>query len=657
MPIEMNCPSCASRFRFAAEHAGKSARCQKCGVSFIIAAPPAEEVVLTPELVAGPPVAPTALTAVPPKAPVPPIEAVDDPKPGKRASKPPRLSDEDDVRRPRRDRPCKPAPSSAPWIVAAFVGFVVFVGVAASCAVFALRRADDRMVEVPPIDIRQEEPPRWDDQKIDPGLDPGLDPGPGPKNWPPEMKKEEPKRAPQELPIAVAFTEGKFETNVAFNAEQQPDQPRLSKEYRFNAKADTAYWIIAPETTRAELRAVGPDGPVGRRDDQFGGGKQIVFLAAKAATHSVFVECFRFDAQPFKLTIKEMNGSEPLPNHLKLVSDNKDLPTLAKAIKLNVYDKQFTSAAFSPDNKIFWIAHNDATLSRWENPGFERKGAYKAPGLRLYALCIDGQGRLYAQKGKSDRLPVSIVNREIGDIDVYENLDPTSEAAALPAPARRIPLAGIVKRMLHSSDGRWIYGLDTHNRRLFRIDTEKREIDREVKNISTSTKSFCLTPDGKKIYCCSETNRIDIVDVAEFKLTRSVAIDKGQPVDIGATNEGIVFLAGSPSGQPFGGGGNAYLVDLTGQPAERAVAMAFDMRVGNGTVGSSFVCMLPDQRAVFISGDRAVVAVDIPARPALFHLNVRERFREDYFVPGQMVLSPDGRTLLYDTGTILSVSR
>ena len=72
-----------------------------------------------------------------------------------------------------------------------------------------------------------------------------------------------------------------------------------------------------------------------------------------------------------------------------------------------------------------------------------------------------------------------------------------------------------------------------------------------------------------------------------------------------ATNEGIVFLAGSPSGQDFEARGNAYVVDLTGNPADRAVAMAFDMRVGNGTVGSSFVCMLPDQRAVFISGDRA----------------------------------------------------
>jgi hypothetical protein len=274
------------------------------------------------------------------------------------------------------------------------------------------------------------------------------------------------------------------------------------------------------------------------------------------------------------------------------------------------------------------------------------------PGVHLFALCVDNRGRLYAQSEftRPER-------RNLGDIEVYEKLNPANDTGVLPGADKLIPLNGIVKRMLHSTDGRWVYALDTHNRKLVRIDTQKGAIDKEVKDISTSTRSFCLTPDGKKIYCCSETNRIDIIDPGEFKLIRSVSLDRSQPVDIGATNEGIVFLAGSPTTEPFDSRGNAYVVDLTGKPAERAVAIPFDMRVGNGTVGSSFVCMLPDQRGVFIAGDRAVVAVNIPARPALFQLQVRERFREQYFTPGQIVLSPDGRTLLYDTGAILSVSR
>lgn len=474
------------------------------------------------------------------------------------------------------------------------------------------------------------------------------------------MKKEEPKKAaPKAPPVEVSFKDGKFETSVQFDLAEQPqDNQRLSKEYRFEAKADTVYWVSAPAATRAELRVAGPDGDLGRAEDRFRD-KEMAFLAPKAGPCTVFVSCFRFDAQPFQLAIKEMDGREPLPNHLKIARAGgaEALPTLAKAITLNVYDKQFTSAAFAPNGKLFWIAHGDSTLSRWENPGFERKGGYKTTGQRLFAMCVDGKGRLYAQQSKGDRGPVSISQRGIGDIVVYEGLDPQNDTATLPPPTKRIPLGGIVQRLLHSADGRWIYGLDTHNRRLFRIDTDKGEIDREVKNISTSTKSFCLTPNGKTIYCCSETNRLDIVDAAEFKLVRSVTLDKGQPVDVGATNEGVVFLAGRPSGHSFQGGGNAYVVDLTGKPADSAVAMPYDMGVGNGTVGSSFVCLLPDQRAVFVSGDRAIIAVDIPARPALFRLNVRERFREDYFTRGQMVLSPDGRTLLYDTGAILSISR
>ncbi len=658
MPIEMSCPSCASRFRFAEEHAGKTARCQKCGVSFVIAAPPpvAEEEPVVE--------APTAVTAQPPKPPVVALseEEVLDAKPAKRS--PPRDA-EPSVRRPRRDRPRKVAPSATPWIAGGVATFVLLVGGAVMFAFVAMRPADMRVVQNPPNNNIPPEmfPDDGDMKKIDVDRDP-FDPKNGPpmekhdpalgKNWPPAPKEP---AAPKELPVAVAFTNGKYETIVQFAADA-PNDRRVTKEYRFEAKADTVYWVSAPAGTQADLRVAGPDGAaLGRVEDRFRN-KETAFLAAKAGTCSVFVDAFAFNVQPFKLAIQEMDGREPLPNHLKIVKAGgaEALPTLAKAITLNVYDKQFSSAAFSPDSKFFWIAHADSTLSRWENPGFERKGGYKTPDQRLFAMCVDGKGRLYAQTGKGSRLPVSIVERGVGDINVHEGLDPLDDAGVLPAPTKRIPLGGIVKRLLHSADGRWVYGLDTHNRRLFRIDTEKGAIDKEVKNISTSTKSFCLTPDGKTIYCCSETNRLDLVDVAEFKLTRSVTLDKGQPVDVAATNEGIVFLAGRPSGQ-FGDGGNAYLVDLTGKPADRAVAMPYDMGVGNGTVGSSFVCLLPDQRAAFVSGDRAVVAVDVPARPALFRLNVRERFRCDYYVPGQMVLSPDGRTLLFDNGTILSVSR
>ena len=71
----------------------------------------------------------------------------------------------------------------------------------------------------------------------------------------------------------------------------------------------------------------------------------------------------------------------------------------------------------------------------------------------------------------------------------------------------------------------------------------------------------------------------------------------------------------------------------------------------------TFVVLLPDQRAALFSGDRKVSPCSLPSRPALFQAATREHSIRDYFMPGHIVLSPDGRTLLHDTGVILSVSR
>lgn len=633
MPIEISCPDCASLCRFPSEQAGKSARCPECGQTFVIAVPASQEPV------------PTAVAAGPPKASAPIAEEAEQ-KPRKK-SKPPSLP-EDRSPRARRDRP-QPGASMTPWLLGGcaalfVVSFLLVGGGVAVVSSLMARRPNEPIAEGPRRDVLREDP-------IPNRNEPPPNENP---NGPPDAKPIQPKPAPRDEPIAVVFTDGKFETTVTFpNVEPQPNPQRQTKEYQFTTKADTAYSIAAPPDARADLRVTGPDGDVGKRNDRFGDrSKQVVFLAAKDAKHSVFIESFQFNAQPFKLTIKELDGTEVLPAHLKIQSSSVDLPKLVSAIQI----KRFTGAAFSPDNKFFWMAHSDSTLSLWENPGFERKGEYNLAGQNLFALCVDNQGRLYAQAGKAMRDFDFRGQRGIGDINIYENLDPRKNSGALPAPTKRIPLAGIVNRMLHSSDGRWIYGLDTHNRRLFRIDTQKGAIDKELTTISTSTRSFCLTPDGTKIYCCSATNRIDIIDPVEFKLIRSVSLDKSQPMDIGATNKGIVFLAGGPSGGFGDGSGNAYVVDLSGKPTERATAFGFDMGVGNGTVGSNCVIMHPEQHAAFLSGDGAIVAAHVPVRPALVSIRGHERVRQGY-EQGQMVISPDGRTLLHNTLGILSVSR
>src|SRR5262249_21658213 len=143
-----------------------------------------------------------------------------------------------------------------------------------------------------------------------------------------------------------------------------------------------------------------------------------------------------------------------------------------------------------------------------------------------------------------NQYPLSIASRQVGDISVWENLEPAKGSVPLPPPTKTLSLSGIVHRMINAPDGRWLYFLDTHNRKLGRIDTTTAAIDKVIDTLSPGTRSFCLTPDGKRIYCCSEGNRLDVIDTAQFKHIKTVRLNKGQPGEVAATNEGLVFLVG-----------------------------------------------------------------------------------------------------------------
>ncbi len=472
--------------------------------------------------------------------------------------------------------------------------------------------------------------------------------GPGPWNAPPPNIVEE-KKIVLEPPVRVALTDGVYQSKVDFDKNiVAPGDFRCVKRFEFEAKAKTVYWLQAKDNFRIEMRVEGPDAfsQEGQNNNRW----QLAFMAPKAGVFTAVVRCAPFDQQWCNLEIREMNGDIALPENLKIRPGVADLPKIETAISLNVYDKQFSSAAFSPDSKFFWIAHGDKTLSLWEHPGFEKKGEYRVTS-RFDAMCVDKVGRLYAQTSPADRSGVvSIQKRNVGDISVFENLTPVANGANLPAATRSLKIGGIAARLLNSPDGKWIYYLDTHNRMLGRIDVEKVAIDKTIDGLSTSAANFCLTPDGKRIYCCSTTNRIDVIDTADFKLSHSVSLNKGQPFDIAATNDGIIFFVGQ-RGDGFSHG-NAYAVDLRKKRPDPVSVMPQPI----GT-HSMFVQLLPDQRAVLFSGDRRVHVCSIPSEPAVMAMTHRETWIRDYFVPGRIIVSPDSRTLLQDSGSILSISR
>src|SRR5262249_5509849 len=102
--------------------------------------------------------------------------------------------------------------------------------------------------------------------------------------------------------------------------------------------------------------------------------------------------------------------------------------------------------------------------------------------------------------------------RPAGDLLVWESLTPNGKNDPLPAPSKTLRLGGIVSRMINSHDGRWLYFLDVHNRKLCRIDSETAQIDREITSLTAGVTAFCLTPDGKRIYCSSEAGLLDVLD-------------------------------------------------------------------------------------------------------------------------------------------------
>jgi hypothetical protein len=447
----------------------------------------------------------------------------------------------------------------------------------------------------------------------------------------------------------VTLTDGTFETQVSLGGRPDPNTSRITRRYQFESRADTVYWARTSDNPRANVRVEGPGEPAaGRREPR----PEVAFMAQKDGTHTVCVECEPFAAGPCKLKIRAMDGTEPLPPHLRLKPADVVLPRIAEARRLNVYDKQFTGAAFAPDGKSFWIAHGDGTLSFWEQPELKQKGGYKTPD-GLYALGVDGQGRLYAQVVKGNRDTRAGTRRPTADLSVWEKLAPADSNPPLPAPSKTIPLRGIIQRLINSPDGRWLYFLDVHNRKLGRIDTAKVAVDKEIDTLSPGTSAVCLTPDGKKIYRCSDANRIDIIDTARFKLDRTVSLNKGKPTDIAASNEGLVLLVGEQvEGSHPQWGGNSMMVDLTRGVPDKAPVIPFP--TGHYC---QFVVLLPDQRAALFSGDRRVSTCSLPSRPALFRAVTGGQWGQDYFLPGQVVLSPDGRTLLYHTGVVLSISR
>jgi hypothetical protein len=421
------------------------------------------------------------------------------------------------------------------------------------------------------------------------------------------------------------------------------------KRFRFDARADTAYLVEVPDAhmTDAEVRLDPADGgPTIRaivKPGQFPRKNRVAFFAPKAQSYTVAVIGLPVGAHGnFTLRIRALDEHEVLPEHLKIPLPDASVPKVV--IAREIPNSRMTGGAFAPDNKTFWTATNQA-LILWDHQSLAQRGHYSLGKSLLRALAVDGKGRLYGQRMPAGQL--NVWTPVVGAIEIFDGLDPKGDAGPLPAPTRTIELRGIVQRLIASPDGRWLYFLDTHNRQIGRIDTQTATVDKTNDKISAGARAFCLTPGGKKLYCCAEPHKIDVIDAATLQVERSVDLEKGQVKDIAATDKGIVFVINSVVGVE----GNVQIVDLSGPPGAKP-AMAH-LRTGL----FDFLQLAPDQKTLFASTAQSVWAFVIPSRPLSFDMPRCDYGLTRYFTAGWTQISPDGRTILYDLGVILSVSR
>jgi hypothetical protein len=634
MAVTFQCPGCHSVLGVSDELAGKKVCCQACRA--VVDVPRAASV----------PNATTAPPAPDPASPSPPRQEASTAIAPAAAPSPLALRPHDPGERPpRKSRPTKPKSPTAVWLVVVLMTGIL---VLSFCCIGGL---------VTTVIVLNQEPEaiaRLQMAKA-PGKPVGdlARPAPAPllpNDGAPEPAPPPPPETGPPEPVKLDAA-GAGEAKGFLHAGQK--DPRADfhpcQRFRFDARADTAYLVEVPDAhmTDAEVRLEPADGgPTIRplvKPGQLPQKNRVAFFAPKAQSYIALVIGLPVKANgDFTLRIRALDEHELLPEHLKIPLPDASVPKVV--IAREIPNSRMTGGAFAPDNKTFWTATNQALIF-WDHQSLAQRGYYTLGKSLLRALAVDGKGRLYGQ-----RMPASAVNTwkpTVGAIEIFDGLDPKGDAGPLPAPTRTIELRGIVQRLIASPDGRWLYFLDTHNRQLGRIDTQTATVDKTNDKISAGARAFCLTPDGKKLYCCAEPHRIDVIDAATLQVERSVDLSQGQVKDIAATDKGIVFVLNSVVGTE----GNVQIVDLSG-PRSAKPAMAH-LRTGL----FRFLQMAPDQKTLFASGDRRVHAFVIPSRPLLFDMPGCDYGIQQYFSAGWAQISPDGRTILHDLGVILSVGR
>jgi hypothetical protein len=451
---------------------------------------------------------------------------------------------------------------------------------------------------------------------------------------------------------------GKAEVPFELGKAPREANGEYRRAFRFDSPGGKVYFVSVSDPHLSVILKA-PDGavtqsPPGARGGGADGG--LILRARLPGEYEVTLST-KWAFTRGTLSIRDLDLSDPLPQEQRQRCDVA-FPALGDLhARPRHPHERVCGAAFSPDGRSLFLSHHGQTLSYWTDPKEPRKATLRTPNEVLCGMAIDGRGRMYAQ-----RVPQKLLGepfeRTPADLSVWDKIEPT-DRARLPAPDRTLPLGGIVARAVPSPDGRHLYLFDSHRRRLCRIDSELGKIDRELADLTPGVNSFCVTADGKRIYCCSSANRLDVIDAERFAVEKTVALDEGNPLDVAATSDGVVFLLGKKEAPgEFTFGQSVFVLDLTRGLPDRVKALRVRLATSLAFWGEfRGIRMLPDRSAVLLYGGKALVLVSIPTDLKLDRVEVREAFKLGAFEESEITLRPDGRAAVVESGRILSIVR
>jgi hypothetical protein len=375
---------------------------------------------------------------------------------------------------------------------------------------------------------------------------------------------------------------------------------------------------------------------------------RLLYLAPRTGTYRLVATTTGIGGGGFLLSVRQVQDGDPLEIPAPM------LPVAAQPLRLAKQIKPYLAAAITPDSRSAWVAFPGGRLVHISCPDFAAKAAYQLP-RQAYQLALDGRGILYAIVQRSEAKPASTpwANLGVADLHLYNirSLPPSGKSLT---PTKVISLRGIVQHLVMSPDDSWLYYLDTHNRKVGRVDLKQAKLDRETNQFQAGTNALCLTPNGKSLYTCSSVNVVQRLDAATLRLEKTIKFDQGKPDGIQATDTGYVLLTTSE-------GHRAQIYLLNANRDDKAAGAALVSWTGVHQCRS--IRLAPDQKCLYaacsnLAQASIVLSYYISDRPAIYRGQTTGSI--NLGAPnarGLLEASRDGRFVFCDCGAILLSGR